>query len=509
MGIMIDGTATGILYKLPKFNRPSCVIHRMRGPASEQYLMLPPALRKFTDAIFKSAKKNEGRKVFEVEMNIALKKNLCTLVESFFHECPLRKEYASAYASRCLLKLCFKPVRMDDNSCGKFSLIHLIGDQSVRRSITEFGRCFVSGSISGGVLRRASCTRSGNSLVYASKNASCCSKTTRENEVCTTCLSQLKSAARESDVEIPSLSRLIYSLINAYNFGDIDGVLFRGISSTISWILDHSFSIREKFSSSFHAKRSDSAGEYTEQFMNPAAMFAQPKEDWIDEALDTGELFPGNPVMRPNVTFGRSSRTENVARCKKNYRKSDSHSPGIFTVQRVCRCPKLIGLSVMDECEIVSTAMSVLLSRFKYLPKATYYDNGYNLSKSVLIRFPWINDETIIMSDRFHYRSHKCNTVTDPDRYAICNDHRTSGTESINQQWNFSKKHIRYLSPENLMSYLAIRSVFLNIRTSIREKFEIQDIGDTHFLSLITDSWKCSCVLCIELPESSISEEQR
>ena len=44
--------------------------------------------------------------------------------------------------------------------------------------------------------------------------------------------------------------------------------------------------------------------------------------------------------------------------------------------------PKLIGLSVMDECESVSTAMSVLLSRFKNLPQATYYDNNCNLEKS-------------------------------------------------------------------------------------------------------------------------------
>ena len=110
---------------------------------------------------------------------------------------------------------------------------------------------------------------------------------------------------------------------------------------------------------------------------------------------------------------------------------------------------------------------------------------------SVLLRFPWINDETVIMSYRFHYRSHKCNTVTDPDSYSICNGHRTSGAESINQQWNFSKKHVRYLSQENVMQFLAVRSVFLNVRTSISEKFKIQNIDDTHFFSFITESWKC------------------
>ena len=137
--------------------------------------------------------------------------------------------------------------------------------------------------------------------------------------------------------------------------------------------------------------------------------------------------------MRPNVSFGLSSRKDNVQSCSESYRKSENHSSGIFTLQCVCRHPKLIGLSIMGECENVSTAMSVLLSRFKNLPKATYYDNGCDLAKSALLRFPWINDRTIIMSDKFLYRSQKFNIVADPDSYSITVDHRTSDADSINQ----------------------------------------------------------------------------
>ena len=141
-GVVIDGTATGILSRLPKFHRPSLVIRRMRGNTSEQYLMSPPLLWEFTDSIFKSAKKNEGRPFFEVETSPVMNKNLQILVETFFYQAPLRKEYFCAYTSKSLLKICLK---RDMDSCDKLSLVHVISDQSVRSSIVEFGRYFISG----------------------------------------------------------------------------------------------------------------------------------------------------------------------------------------------------------------------------------------------------------------------------------------------------------------------------------------------------------------------------
>ncbi len=116
----------------------------------------------------------------------------------------------------------------------------------------------------------------------------------------------------------------------------------------------------------------------------------------------TGEIFPGRPTVRPGVDFGISSRTENKAGCRKFYSKSDSHSPGMFTVQCFCQYPKLLGLSVMSDGEGVSTALSVLLSRFKKLSRVCYYDNTCNMARSVAIRLQWINESCLIVCDRFH-----------------------------------------------------------------------------------------------------------
>ena len=186
--------------------------------------------------------------------------------------------------------------------------------------------------------------------------------------------------------------------------------------------------------------------ELTMRITNMEAVWMSIQKDWIAEAAKAGQIFPLNPIVRPSIDFGRSSKKENAQNCRKNFRASESHSPGIFTVQCACQYPKVIGVSVMDECEGTSTALSILLSRFKELPRVCYYDDSCNLAKSVILWIPWVNGNCLIVSGRFHYRSHKCNIVTDPDSYGICSQHRTSGAESINQLWNFSRYHIRFLS---------------------------------------------------------------
>ena len=245
-------------------------------------------------------------------------------------------------------------------------------------------------------------------------------------------MNEMKLSVQNFCDAIPAASRLVLSLVNAYMLNDINEMKVKELSISILYILYDSFKVQESFSTIFNAKQNEEARECTKHFKEPTAVLSQPKNNWLDEVSDTGEFFPLNPIVVTNVSFSDSSRLENVAKCRKIYKSSDSHSPGIFRVQCMCSCPKLIVHSVMGECEVISTAVNILLSGFKYLPIAAYFGNGCNLSKSVLLRFPYINSETIIRSDRVHYRSHKCNIVTDLDIYTMCIDHRTSGARSIN-----------------------------------------------------------------------------
>ena len=223
-----------------------------------------------------------------------------------------------------------------------------------------------------------------------------------------------------------------------------------------------------------------------------------PQENWLSEAQRTGEIFPGRPIVRPGLDFGLNSHKENAKQCRKNYTKSDTHSPGIFTVQCVCRHPKLLGVSVMLEMEGVSTALSVLLSRFKTLPRVCYYENACNMLKSVILRVPWVNDDCRIVCDHFHYKSHTCNSVCHPDSYVSCADHATSGAESLNHLWVFSKSHLRFLHPDNVMPFLAARAVFLNVRSALRQSTGKTEINPKMFRDFVRKKYLCSCYRCSE-----------
>ena len=196
--------------------------------------------------------------------------------------------------------------------------------------------------------------------------------------------------------------------------------------------------------------------------------------------------------MRPSAYFGSTARSENTAGCKKNYRKSDHHSQGIFTVQCCCRYPKLLGISVMSECEEVGTAFSVLLSRFKKLPRVCYYDNACNMLRSNSIRAPWVNESCLVACGRFHYKGHTCNSVYNPDSY-------TSGAKSLNHTWNFSKSHVRYLNGDNMMVYSACRAVFINLRIIVRQSVRQCDTENINVREFTSEMWDCDSLRCVSL----------
>ena len=83
---------------------------------------------------------------------------------------------------------------------------------------------------------------------------------------------------------------------------------------------------------------------------------------------------------------------------------------------------------------------------------------------------PWLNDSCLVVCDRFHYKSHTCDCVCDPDSYLSCSNHHTSGAEPVNHLWESSKSRAQYLSGENIMPFLSARSVFINLRTISRKK---------------------------------------
>ena len=192
-------------------------------------------------------------------------------------------------------------------------------------------------------------------------------------------------------------------------------------------------------------------------------------QHWLSESNCTGEFFPGRTAVRPRIDSGKTSRAENIARSRKSYRASQLHSPGIFTEECCCTYTNILGLSVKSGYEGVNTAIFVLVSRFKHLPRVCYYDNPCKMLRSIALRLPWIKDTCVIVCDRFHPMRHTCNSIYDPDSYLSCSNHLTSVAESLINQWNFSKPHVRYLSEDNMMAFLSVRAVFINLRNIVRK----------------------------------------
>lgn len=162
------------------------------------------------------------------------------------------------------------------------------------------------------------------------------------------------------------------------------------------------------------------------------------------EAAECGDLFPGRPLLRQRVFFKNSKKEGWREECAKDYRSSPFHSPGLLSAQCACEHPKLLGVSVMDESESISTAINSIAARFSPLPRIVYYDNACNLTKSVALRFRWMFSETTFVCDRFHYAGHKCPGLFDPDTHNRCDKIPKSGAERHASTYDSLKRTISF-----------------------------------------------------------------
>ena len=93
--IVMDGTATGILGELPKFQRKSEVVTVPSTLPECLYIMPSPKLRAFVDVIFKAAFSNGQGALFTVSLSAFSKEGQSLLVRAFFSPEGISKENAS------------------------------------------------------------------------------------------------------------------------------------------------------------------------------------------------------------------------------------------------------------------------------------------------------------------------------------------------------------------------------------------------------------------------------
>lgn len=160
----------------------------------------------------------------------------------------------------------------------------------------------------------------------------------------------------------------------------------------------------------------------------------------------------------------------------------------------------------MRESESIATALTALISRFNVLPRVTFYDNACNFVRSVRLRLPWVLEESNILTDRFHYRSHRCSSLFDPDSFPFCDGLQTSGAEALNRRWAASRNSIRYLTGDNLVPFLYARAIFLNLRARARTRFGVQDVEDADINGMLDEILPCACRRCSTNPRMKIKD---
>ena len=325
--------------------------------------------------------------------------------------------------------------------------------------------------------------RDSENLIFALLQFNSCAHGGGSQNICRACAQKLNRSARQ--VEDRLLSAAQVSLAISECALTTGGTSLRQVAEMTARVIQKAMEVRINYFRLFYQKQNQYVRQHNSEHQEGLDDMPLPHQNWLREAARTGEVFPGRREVRPRLHFGKNSREENTQSCHKHYTTSNTHSPGIFTVRCGCSNLKLLGISVMLKCEGVSTALSVLLSRFRRLPLACIYDNACNMGKSIVLRVPWVNEECTVVCDRFHYRSHSCNSTWDPDSYSTWRNLSSSSAESINHLWNFSKSHLRFLKPENLMPFLATRSVFMNVRTQLREKDKKNDITARRFREFV------------------------
>ena len=142
--VIMDGTVTGILKKLPRFQRPTEIFPSMKSTSHLQFILQTKMQRDFLDAIFMSAKRKKGISYSSQSIhNLYVRKSSVRCLTSWS-----QPHIGRARATLLLFAIsCFLVYQRWRN------LIHKIKDLDAYRNTIEFARWFISGSIPGGVLR--------------------------------------------------------------------------------------------------------------------------------------------------------------------------------------------------------------------------------------------------------------------------------------------------------------------------------------------------------------------
>ena len=97
---------------------------------------------------------------------------------------------------------------------------------------------------------------------------------------------------------------------------------------------------------------------------------------------------------------------------------------------------------------------------------------------------------------RFHYRSHVCSELFDPDIWRQYDCIETESVEVLNSHWASTLAYIGYLRVDNLVPYIFSKAILINTLAHACETFKKSDLEDADIFAIGSDLLPYRCTRC-------------
>ncbi len=142
--------------------------------------------------------------------------------------------------------------------------------------------------------------------------------------------------------------------------------------------------------------------------------------------------------------------------------------------------------------ESVSTALTAVHSIFADLPVYTFYDNACNLVASTILRTQWVHKNNTFWMTGFisDFTSARTYLI----RVALGNVIIWKFSSRISQ-FEASQRHVMFHVGGNIMLFIYVCALFLNLRAHFWDWYNQSDVEDRGHIHFANREIRCSCVL--------------
>ena len=186
--------------------------------------------------------------------------------------------------------------------------------EEVHHSITEFVRCYLSGSIAGIYLRNNPSLNAAHLFLTHLHSFYQCKQMDLAASPCNIFATHIYRTSKLASESVYSVSRLTTSISELCMTKSSSNL--RGLLKDIAIVLERCITIRARYIQILDSKSSRECEEYTRLHRNGSFYQDNAYENWLKEAYRTGEVIPERREARRRIIFGRTSVARIISRAR-------------------------------------------------------------------------------------------------------------------------------------------------------------------------------------------------